>query len=57
VLRALQRHAALIKRLPAPGPARLDLARRRSDRERSKDRTKETMRERFEQVHDLAARA
>jgi len=40
VLRVLQRHAALIKRLPAPGPARLDLARRRSDRERSKDRTK-----------------
>lgn len=55
VRRVLQRHATVIKRVPAPGPLELGLARRRLDRETSKDRTRTMMRERFEQIHALAA--
>jgi transposase len=53
--RVLRRHAALIQRLPAPGAPALGLTRRRLDRAATKERTKDTMRERFEQIHALAA--
>ena len=56
--RVLQRHAALIQRLPAPspslhGPAH-GLSRLRLDREASREETRATMRERFEPIHTLA---
>lgn len=55
VRRVLQHHATVIKRVPAPGPPELGLARWRLERETSKDRTRTTMRQRFEQIHALAA--
>jgi transposase len=53
--RVLQRHASVIQRLPAPGPSRYGLSRLRWDREVSREQTRTAMRERFEQIHALAA--
>lgn len=53
--RVLQRHAGVVQRLPVPGVPETQLTRHRLDREPSKDRTRKAMRERFEQVHALAA--
>jgi len=52
--RVLQRHASTVQRLPAPAPFHHELTRRRLDRAAAKEQTKETMRERFEQIHALA---
>lgn len=52
--RVLQRHAALVQRLPAPGPSPRGLSRLRLDREAARDATRARMRERFEQIHALA---
>jgi transposase len=53
--RVLQRHSAVVQRLPAPGSSPHGLSRLRLDREASREQTRATMRERFEQVHALAA--
>lgn len=54
--RVLQRHASVVQRLPAPGPSPHGLSRLRLDREASREQTRVTMRERFEQIHALAAK-
>jgi len=53
--RVLQRQAALVQRLPAPGPSPYWLSRLRLDREASREQARATMRERFEQIRALAA--
>jgi transposase len=53
--RVLQRHAAVVQRLPTPGAAAHGLSRLRLDRDASREQTQATMRERFEQAHALAA--
>lgn len=52
--RVLQRHAALVQRLPAPSPSLYGLSRLRLDREGTREATQARMRERFEQIHALA---
>jgi len=52
--RVLQRHAALVQRLPAPSPSPHGLSRLRLDREGAREATRARMRQRFEQIHDLA---
>jgi transposase len=54
--RVLQRHASVVQRLPAPGPSHYGLSRLRWDREVSREKTRAAMRERFEQIHALAAK-
>ena len=53
--RVLQRHAAVVQRLPVPGPSPYRLSRLRLDREASREQTRATMHERFEQIRALAA--
>lgn len=53
--RTFQVSAAVIRRIPAPSPDRLELSRERLDRAASKEQTRAAMRDRFEQIHALAA--
>jgi transposase len=53
--RVLQRQSSLAQLVLAPGAMRLELTRCRLDREASKQRTREMMREPFQQIHALAA--
>jgi transposase len=53
--RVLQRHASVVQRLPAPSPSTHRLSRLRLDREAAREQTRATMRERFTQIHALAA--
>ncbi|HLI57315.1 MAG TPA: ISL3 family transposase [Actinomycetota bacterium] len=52
--RVLQRHAAVVQRVPAPGPSTYRLSRLRLDREATRERTAEAMRERWTQIHARA---
>jgi transposase len=54
--RVLQCHASVVQRLPAPSPSQYGLSRLRWDREVSRERTRAALRERFEQIHALAAK-
>lgn len=53
VLRVFKRHGKMIERVPAPGRSQQTLTRLRVDREPSKERTREQMRERFDSIHAL----